>query len=68
MSFEYSVGDLVSLQATHDAFNNCKGIIVARNESDLYVGRGFYQVQLFSGHVVIALPLELELLENEVEI
>jgi hypothetical protein len=68
MDFEYKVGDLVRLQAIHDTFNNCKGIVIARNESDLYVGRGFYQVQLFTGHVVIALPLELELLENEVEI
>ena len=62
------VGDMVKLSAKFDTFHGAKGIIIKRVENTVYVSGFYFQVQLFSGEVIIGLPAELELLENDVEI
>ena len=62
------VGDLVRFSAPSDTFNGAKGIIIRRVENTVYVSGFYFQIQLFSGAVIIGLPDELELLENDVEI
>jgi len=61
-------GDLVRFNAPDDKFHDSKGIIVRIVESNTYVQGFHYEVQTFSGYVIIALDFELERLENEVEI
>jgi hypothetical protein len=59
------VGDLVRLVASDDNFHGSKGIIVRYVESNTYTQGFHYEVQTFSGHVIIALSFEIEPLENE---
>ena len=59
------VGDLVRFIATDDMFHGHKGIIVRYVEGKTYKQGFHYEVQTFTGHTIIALSFELELLENE---
>jgi len=62
------VGCLIKINAPFDVtFDGQKGMIVKRVESDDYTEGYYFQVQLFDGHIVIALPHEIEILKNEVE-
>ncbi len=61
-------GDLVRMRVKHDKFHDAKGIIVRVVERTIYTSGIHYEVLTFCGHTLIALPLELERLENEVEI
>ena len=62
------VGDLVRLSVELDTFDGAKGIIVRKVVSVIHCAGFYFEVQLLSGEVIIGLPAELELLENEVEI
>jgi len=59
------VGDLVRFDAPDDKFHGSKGIVVRRVESKTYVQGFHYEIQTFSGYVIIALDFELERLEND---
>jgi hypothetical protein len=59
------VGDLVRFAASDDNFHGSKGIIVRYVESNTYAQGFHYEVQTFSGHVILALSFEVEPLENE---
>jgi hypothetical protein len=61
------VGELVRFDAPDDKFHGKKGIIVRCVESKTYTQGFHYEVQTFSGYVIIALYFELERLENDVE-
>jgi len=60
------VGDLVRFDAPNDKFHGSKGIVVRCVKSKTYVQGLHYEVQTFSGHVIVALDFELEWLENDV--
>ncbi|HHZ94925.1 MAG TPA: hypothetical protein EYN67_05050 [Flavobacteriales bacterium] len=62
------VGDLVRFDAPDDRFHDAKGIIIRRVESDTYVQGFHYEIQTFSGYVLIALDFELVWLENDIEV
>ncbi len=62
------VGDLVKLIAEYDTFHKAKGLVVQRVEDLEHIQGGYYfRVLLLCGTLIIGLPDELELLENEME-
>ena len=60
------VGCLVKVNFTR-GLDGAKGMVVRRVESDIYTEGYYFQVLLFDGHLIIALPHEIEILENEME-
>jgi len=63
------VGDLVRLDAAYDTFHGAEGLVVQRVEALDHIEGGYYfRVLLLCGTLIIGLPDELELIENEVEI
>ena len=56
----------VSIPYDHK-FDGTKGMIINRVEAKEYSEGYYFQIQLFDGHIIIALPHEIEILENEVE-
>jgi hypothetical protein len=62
------VGDLVRLDAAYDTFHRAEGLVVQRVEAEgTIIGGYYFRVLLLCGTLIIGLPDELELLENEVE-
>jgi len=59
------IGELVRVRAAQTVFHGSKGIIVRYVESNTYTQGFHYEVQTFSGHVILALSFEVEPLENE---
>jgi hypothetical protein len=62
------VGDLVRVRAPNDKFDGEKGIILRTVKGDTYTSGFHYEVQTFTGHIIVALSFELEWLENEYQI
>ena len=63
------VGCLVKLTIPYEhKFDGAKGMIINRVDADDYSEGHYFQVQLFDGHIIIALPHEIEMLRDELEI
>jgi len=62
------VGELVRLCSPNDEFDGEKGIVLRVVKGNTYVAGYHYEVQTFTGAIIVALSFELERLENEVEI
>ena len=64
------VGCLVKLNIkfTHDPFHGAKGMIIQRVEADDYTEGHVFRVQLFDGDIILAMPHEIEILKDEMEI
>jgi translation elongation factor EF-1alpha len=63
------VGDIVRLNVKNDMFHDAKGLVIQRVDAPDHMVDGYYfRILLFDGHLIIGLPDEIELLENEMEI
>ena len=59
------VGDLVRLRSPGDEFDGYRGLIIRTVEGNTFKDGFHYEIQTFTGHVLLALSFELEKLENE---